>query len=74
MSTPYDTTTHQTDVKVVNHGSLWQFYLLTEAAQGWWAEYVPDDGFQVSGTVKVVEPRYAVDLVDGMVSNGLVVR
>ena len=62
------------DVKVVNHGSLFQFYLLTEAAKEWWTAHVPDEGFQWSTTSKVVEPRYARDIATGMQTDGLEVR
>jgi hypothetical protein len=62
------------DVEVVNHGSLYQFYLETDAAIDWWIEHVPDEGFQHSATVKVVEPRYAVNIVQGMQEGGLIVQ
>ncbi len=59
------------DVSVVNHGSVFQFYLQSQAAREWWDDHVPDEGFQWSSTVKVVEARYAEDLAGGMQADGL---
>ena len=61
------------DVLVENHFSLILFRLLTPAANQWVDENVMDDA-QFFGGALVVEPRYAHDLIDGLVADGLVVQ
>lgn len=58
------------DVRVENHGTLFLFCPESSAAQEWIATNVQADA-QFFGTALVVEPRYARDLADGMVADGL---
>jgi hypothetical protein len=61
------------DVKVENHGTIMLFRLLTDAAEEWVDENVPDNSQYWSDSL-VVEPRYAEDLALGMIEAGLEVR
>lgn len=60
------------DVTIDNHGSLFLFRLNTEAAKEFVEEYVAGDA-QFFGGALSVEHRYAYDLAEGMVENGLTV-
>lgn len=59
------------DVSVYNHGSIIGFTLLTEDAQTWADEHIPDDA-QWMGPTFFAEMRYANDIAEGMQSDGLV--
>jgi len=59
------------DVLVENHFSLILFRLLTPAATQWVDQNVSEDA-QFSGGALVVKPRYARDLIDGLIADGLV--
>jgi hypothetical protein len=61
------------DVQVENHGSLMLFQPLTETARTWITDNVGDEVTFFCGAL-VVEPRYAGNLFDGMVNDGLEVR
>jgi len=61
------------DVTVENHGTVFLFNLLTDAARAWVEENVPDDA-QYFGGALAVEPRYARDLAQGMIDDGMTVR
>jgi hypothetical protein len=61
------------DVLVENHFSLILFRLLTPAANQWVDQNVSEDA-QFFGGALVVEPRYARDLIDGIVAAGLAVQ
>jgi hypothetical protein len=64
---------HNPDVIVENHGSLFLFHLLTEAAESF-LDHV-DSEAQTFGNALVVEPRYAADIAAVMRDDfGLVVR
>jgi hypothetical protein len=67
------TMSNRTDVSVENHGSIVLFRPLTPKASAWIDENVQDDA-QYFGSALVVEPRYAGDLAQGMVNDGLAVR
>lgn len=58
------------DVMVRNEGSLVLFFPITEAARTWIDENVQEDA-QWFGTALVVEHRYAGDLAQGMVNDGI---
>lgn len=60
------------DVSVENHGSLFLFFLLTEKAENWVNENVPDG--QMLGNGLAVEPRYAENLACGMSESGLIIE
>ena len=61
------------DVTVENHGSIFLFRAQTECASFWIAEHVADDA-QFFGGALVVEARYAADLAEGMLNDGLEVK
>lgn len=64
----------KTDVKVLNEGTIWQFFMLTPAAKAWVAENVRLPGYMRQGeTAFAAEHRYAPPIVDGMREAGLVV-
>ena len=58
------------DVSVENHGSIFLFRPLTEAAEQWIQDNVSDEA-QYFGTALAVEHRYARDLAQGMLEAGL---
>jgi hypothetical protein len=58
------------DVEIVNHGSLYGFRPVSQAARDWIAENVSDDA-QWFGGALMVEHRYASDLAEGMAGDGL---
>jgi hypothetical protein len=60
------------DVNVENHGTLFLFRLNTETAQSWAVENVPGATY-FAGAV-VCEARYARDLAQGMIDDGLMVE
>jgi len=62
-----------TDVLVTNHGSIFTFLPLSDAAEEWVAEQLPDDT-PMLGNEYCVEHRYARDIADGMISDGLEVE
>ena len=61
------------DVLVENHFSLILCRLLTPAANQWVENNVSEDA-QFFGGALVVEPRYANDLFDALIGDGLVVQ
>lgn len=60
------------DVDLSLHGSIDLLTPLTAAAQAWMKENIPDDA-QWFGGALAVEPRYAPDIVQGMIDDGLTV-
>ncbi len=58
------------DVVVENHGSIFTFLPMTEAAQDWIRDNIQPDA-QWFGSALCVEARYAVDLAAGMQNDGL---
>lgn len=61
------------DVKIERAGSLFMFQPLTDAAKEWLKENVSEDSQWFGGRL-VVEHRYAMDLAEGMKSEGMIVR
>lgn len=61
------------DFDVENHGSIFILQPLTPAAREWVSEHIADDAQWWAGGV-VVEHRYIADIVEGALSDGLVVR
>lgn len=59
------------DFTVMNYGSLVMVTPLSDAAQEWIAENVDQEGWQWFGGGLAVEHRYADDLIDGMLNDGL---
>lgn len=61
-----------TDFLIINHGSIVTVLPLTEAAKDWMTDNVelPDwAGWNVP-----VEPRYAGDLIDGIIESGFTIN
>lgn len=61
------------DIRIENHGSLFVFWPLSESAKSWVDENVAEPTFLGGTHAIVVEPRYARELADGMMADGLVV-
>lgn len=66
-------TKQETDVTVEGGGSIFLFRPHTDAARDWIEQHVQDDAQWIGGGL-VVEHRYAHDLADGMLQDGLNVR
>ncbi len=61
------------DVQVTNGGSIFLFLPRTKKARQWIDEHVSEDS-QWLGPALAVEARYAQDLAQGMMNDGLTVR
>jgi len=61
------------DCQIENHGTIFLFRLLTDAARQFVALNVQDDA-QFVGSALVVEHRFAWDLAQGMMAQGLQLR
>lgn len=61
------------DAKVTSHGSIFLVHPHSEAAIKWLEEHISEDS-QRMGEAVVVEHRYIVDLVRGMIHDGLDVK
>ena len=61
------------DVRVENHGSIYLFHLQSTAAEAWVDENVSSESTMFGGAL-VVEHRYAYQLVEGMIDDGLTVQ
>ena len=60
------------DVKVTQHGSIYQFKFATNEARDWWNNKISDDEDNVFNKNNcVAEHRYAVNIVEGMRKDGL---
>lgn len=67
------------DIQVTREGgSLFLFYPLTDLGRSWLDENIYNGGspedVTTFGNALVVEHRYALDLAEGMINDGLVVR
>jgi hypothetical protein len=58
------------DFYCVNHGSIFVLTPLTEAAQAWVSENLPEDA-PTWGNSIVVEHRYIGEIVAGLTADGL---
>lgn len=58
------------DIQITYHGSLVGFKPLTDAGEKWLTDNLPDD-VQCLGNTRFAEPRYAGDIADGIVGDGL---
>lgn len=63
----------QVDVRVHGSGSVYLLEPVTEAAQEWIDENIPDDA-QYLGKNLAVEHRYVDHILEGMQNDGLVVQ
>lgn len=61
------------DFLIVNHGSIWTFQPLTEAAEAHCNEKFPDD-CQMFGRAYVVEWRYARAIVEDLQNEGFAIN
>lgn len=58
------------DFLFANHGSICILTPVSEAAQAWVDEHLPEDAMRWAGGV-VIEPRYAGDILEGIQNDGL---
>jgi hypothetical protein len=61
------------DIAIQNEGSLFLFTAQTQLGKKWINDHVPADATYWCGAL-IVEPRYALDLANGMVKDGLVLE
>lgn len=61
------------DIRFTDHGSIWLLTPITQEAQDWCADHIPDDAQRWGGAV-VVEPRYVEPIVVGAIGDGLAVQ
>lgn len=61
------------DIWVNNQGSIVLLTPVSDAANEWIEDHIPDDAMYF-GTALVVEHRYADDVIDGMMGDGLIVE
>ena len=59
------------DVLIENHGSLVLFYPLTDAAHEWFEENVRVPDFMQTAHYVACEPRFAPDIIAGLMDAGL---
>lgn len=60
------------DVTITNHGTIFLFQLHSDAAREWWEANCPD-GESWAGA-QVVEHRFARDIAQGLLDDGLEVE
>jgi hypothetical protein len=60
------------DVEFTNHGSIVSIRPLTDIGRDWIDENVAGEGWQWLGGALCAEPRYAIDIYQGMLADGLV--
>lgn len=59
------------DIQIVDHGSVVQFVMHTDAARNWVRENVEYEGWQMMGGALCVEHHIADDLAWAMAGSGL---
>ena len=59
------------DVHIINSGSIVTFYPCSKAAKDWLHENVAAEPFQWFGGNLCVEHRYADDLINALIAEGL---
>jgi hypothetical protein len=63
------------DITIECHGSIDLFRPLTRAGREWLAANTPEgDNIQYFGSALAVEPRYALNLINGMTNDGLILQ
>jgi hypothetical protein len=62
-----------TDFTFANHGSITILTPISEAAQAWVDEHIPEDAMRWGGGI-VIEPRYAEAILRGITEDGLFVE
>ena len=63
----------QADFSVQNEGTIFLLIPHTDIANTWIEEHIPEDAQRFGGGI-VVEPRYILDIVNGIKNDGLEVR
>ena len=58
------------DVLIRDEGTVWIFNPLTPVAQQWFAEHVQSEPWQLLGTSLVVEQRFVISLIQGIMDAG----
>jgi hypothetical protein len=61
------------DFHVANHGSICILNCISEAAEVWANQHLPDDAQRWGSTGIVVEPRYLGPIIEGIEADGLIV-
>ena len=61
------------DIIVENHGSVFTFEPQSDTAREWVADNVQLEGWQWTGPAFTVDHRFAYDLAQGMLNDGLIV-
>ena len=64
----------QTDFAVTNGGSIFILNALSDVAETWCNDHLPDDCMTFGSCGYVVEHHYIADIVDGIISDGLTVE
>ena len=64
----------EADVIVSNEGSVFLLNPVTDAGKEWLKENCRPEGWQWLGQCLAIETRYALDIVEGMQGDGLVVQ
>lgn len=60
-----------TDMTFANHGSITIMTPLTPAAHDWVSEHIPEDAMTWGPSGIVIEHRYVLDIMQGVLSDGL---
>jgi hypothetical protein len=63
----------KTDFHFHNHGSITLLEPVTRAGKAWVAEHIPSDALRWGRDSVVIEPRYADDILNGIINDGLTV-
>jgi len=59
------------DIEIIDSGSIVQVIAVTESAQDWINENVDAPSYMWNGRILNIEHRYADDIIDGMLADGL---
>ena len=62
------------DFLLAHHGSICILNAITQDAQQWVDDHLPNDAMHWGQRGTVIEPRYAGDIVQGIINDGLVVQ
>ena len=59
------------DINITNNGSVFSFQPVTKAGKDWIEKNVQTEPWQWLGDTLAIESRFAGELADGMISDGL---
>jgi hypothetical protein len=62
------------DIQVEDHGSIVLLHARTDTGARWIGEHTDPENRQFFGGALVVEPRYVVDIINGIIESGLMVK